>query len=101
MWSVAFMPDGRTLLTGGADRVIRRWNAETGEAIGAVALGAPADPLAAYAGDPGAQVFRACVACHTLTLMKPTAPGRRLHGLFGRKIAIAAGLQFLRRAEDS
>jgi len=32
-----------------------------------VVIGAPDDPLAAYAGDPGAQVFRACVACHTLS----------------------------------
>ena len=29
-------------------------------------LGGPEDPLAAFAGDPGAEVFRACVACHTL-----------------------------------
>ena len=67
VWSVAFLPDNRTLLTGGADRMIRRWNAVTGEPIGAVAIGAPDDPLAAYAGDHGAEVFRACVACHTLS----------------------------------
>ena len=29
VWSVAFFPDSRTLLTGGADRTIRRWNAAT------------------------------------------------------------------------
>ena len=46
--------------------MIRRWDAETGQPIGAVAIGSPEDPLAAYAGDPGAQMFRACVACHTL-----------------------------------
>ena len=67
VWSVAFLPDSRTLLTGGTDRMIRRWDAVTGDHIGAVALGAPEDPLAAYAGDPGAEVFRACVACHTLS----------------------------------
>ncbi|HEY7997936.1 MAG TPA: hypothetical protein VIE87_03845, partial [Pseudolabrys sp.] len=67
VWSVAFFPDNRTLLTGGADRTIRRWDAVSGEPIGAVVVGAPDDPLAAYAGDPGAQVFRACVACHTLS----------------------------------
>jgi cytochrome c len=63
VWSAAFFPDSRTLLTGGADRTIRRWDASTGDPIGAVTMGGPGDPLAAYAGDPGAQVFRACVAC--------------------------------------
>src|SRR6266849_6408110 len=66
VWSVAFFPDGRTLLTGGTDRMIRRWDAVTGEPLGTVVMGAPEDPLAAFAGDPGAEVFRACVACHTL-----------------------------------
>ena len=51
------MPDNRTLLTGGADRMVRRWDAVTGEHIGAVAMGAPEDPLAAYAGDRGAEVY--------------------------------------------
>src|SRR5262249_3059314 len=30
VWSVAFFPDNRTLLTGGADRMIRRWDCDTG-----------------------------------------------------------------------
>ena len=68
VWSVAFFPDSRTLLTGGADRMIRRWDASSGEPVGAVVVGTPEDPLAAYAGDHGAEVFRACVACHTLVL---------------------------------
>ena len=34
VWSVAFFPDGSTLLTGGADRIIRRWNARLGEPPG-------------------------------------------------------------------
>jgi len=67
VWSVAFFPDGRTLLTGGTDRMIRRWDAVSGEPAGPVATAALEDPLAAYAGDHGAEVFRACVACHTLS----------------------------------
>src|SRR5215470_11312364 len=63
VWSVAFFPNSRTLLTGGTDRMIRRWDAVAGEPIGNVVMGAPEDPLAAFAGDPGAEVFRACVAC--------------------------------------
>jgi cytochrome c len=94
VWSVAFLPDGRTLLTGGNDRVIRRWDAETGEHIGAVAIGGPADPLAAYAGDPGAQVFRACVACHTLEPDAVNRAGPTLHGIFGRRIATLPGYNY-------
>lgn len=94
VWSAAFLPDNRTLLTGGADRVIRRWNAVTGEAIGPAMAGRPADPLAAYAGDPGAQVFRACVACHTLKADQGNRAGPTLAGLFGRRIATLAGYNF-------
>src|ERR1700761_5358572 len=67
VWSVAFLPDSATLLTGGADGKIRRWNARTGEPVGSSLQATPRDPLAAYAGDRGAEVFRACVACHTLS----------------------------------
>ena len=101
VWSVAFFPDSRTLLTGGADRMIRRWDAITGEPIGAVIMGAPEDPLAAFAGDPGAEVFRACVACHTLNADEGVRAGPTLAGIFGRKIATPAGLQFLRRAQEA
>src|SRR5207302_10804441 len=52
VWSVGFFPDSRTLLTGGTDRTIRRWDAITGEPIGNVIVGAPEDPLAAFVGDP-------------------------------------------------
>jgi cytochrome c len=94
IWSAVFFPDNRTLLTGGADRIIRRWNAATGEPIGSVAVGGPADPLAAYAGDPGAVVFRACVACHTLKADEGNRAGPTLHGLFGRRIATLPGYNF-------
>ena len=36
-WSAAFLPDNRTLLTGGSDNLVRRWNAATGERIGEMA----------------------------------------------------------------
>ena len=49
VWSVAFLPDSRTLLTGGADNIIRRWNAVTGD---------PVDPTAA--GNGGRSAGRLC-----------------------------------------
>jgi cytochrome c len=94
VWSVAFFPDNRTLLTGGTDRVIRRWDALSGEPIGDVVAGAPADPLAPFAGDPGAEVFRACVACHTLHADQGPRAGPTLAGIFGRKIATLPGYNF-------
>ncbi len=94
VWSVAFMPDSSTLLTGGADSMIRRWNALTGEPLGMAIQQAPSDPLAAFAGDRGAEVFRACVACHTLTPDQGNKAGPTLAGLFGRRIATLPGYNF-------
>jgi cytochrome c len=94
VWSVAFLPDSRTMVTGGTDRMVRRWNAVTGEHVGAVAMGVPDDPLAAYAGDPGAEVYRACVACHTLSPDEGNRAGPTLAGIYGRKIATLPGYNF-------
>ncbi len=93
-WSVAFLPDNHTLLTGGTDRLIRRWNAVTGEHMGDVAMTGPVDPLAQYAGDRGAEVFRACVACHTLKTDQGPRAGPTLAGIFGRRIATLPGYDF-------
>jgi cytochrome c len=94
VWSVAFMPDSRTLLTGGADSIIRRWNAATGEPADPILLETAGDPLAAYAGDRGAEIFRACVACHTLGTDQGNRAGPTLAGVFGRRIATAPGYNF-------
>jgi cytochrome c len=94
VWAVAFLPDGRTLLSGGGDPAIRRWDSATGEPIGGAASLSREDSLAAYAGDPGAQVFRACVACHTLRPDEGNRAGPTLHGIFGRRIATLPGYDF-------
>jgi cytochrome c len=52
------------------------------------------DPLAAYGDDRGAQVFRACVACHTLTPDEGNRAGPTLHGVFGRRIATLPDYNF-------
>ncbi len=94
VWSVAFLPDSRTLLTGGADNIIRRWNAVTGDPVDPILLETAGDPLAAYAGDHGAEVFRACVACHTLGAEQANRAGPTLAGVFGRRIATLPGYNF-------
>lgn len=94
VWSLAFLPDGRQLLSGGADRLVRRWNAVTGEHVGAVVPRAGEDALAAFQGERGAEVFRACAACHTLTPADGNRAGPTLHGIFGRRIATAPGYAY-------
>jgi len=94
VWSVAFLPDNRTLLTGGADRMIRRWDTATGEPMDALASGGSDDPLAVYAGDRGAEVFRACIACHALRPDEGNRAGPSLAGIFGRRIATLPGYNF-------
>jgi len=94
VWSVAFMPDNRTLVTGGTDRLVRRWDTATGEHLGGVATGALEDPLAAFAGDRGAEIYRACVACHTLRPDEGNRAGPTLAGIFGRRIATLPGYNF-------
>lgn len=94
VWSVAFLPDSSTLLTGGADSIIRRWNATTGDPVDPPLLETAGDPLAAFAGDRGAEVFRACVACHTLGADQANRAGPTLAGIFGRRIATLPGYDF-------
>ena len=94
VWAVVFMPDSRTLITGGNDRLVRRWDAVSGEHLGQVAMQSPENPLAAFAGDRGAEVYKACVACHTLSPDEGNRAGPTLHGIFGRRIATLPGYQF-------
>lgn len=94
VWAAAFLPDNRTLITGGMDRLIRWWDASTGAPIGAVPMAPADDPLAAYAGHRGAEVYRACVACHALGPEEGPKAGPSLHRIFGRKIASLPGYSF-------
>ena len=94
VWSVAFFDDNKTLLTGGADRLVRRWDTLTGDQLGTAIANGADDPLAAFSGDRGAEVYKACVACHTLTPDEGNRAGPTLYGIFGRRIATLAGYNF-------
>ncbi|MDW8445211.1 MAG: c-type cytochrome [Acetobacteraceae bacterium] len=82
VWAVAFAPDG-VLWTGGTDRMVRRWDVETGVHLGAAGLA----EVEIASDHPGARVFRACAACHTLTGDSANRAGPTLARLFGRRIA--------------
>ncbi|MFE1599841.1 c-type cytochrome [Methylobacterium sp. ID0610] len=94
IWSVAWRPDGTELVTGGGDRLVRRWQARSGEPVGTLAMARRDDPLAGFHGDRGAEVFRACIACHTLTADEGNRAGPTLAGIFGRRIASVAGYRY-------
>jgi cytochrome c len=94
VWSLAFRAGGKELLTGGSDRLVRRWDMATGEHIGAVAIARPEDFLAGFTGERGAELFQACAACHTLTPDGGNRAGPTLHGIFGRPIATAPGYNY-------
>jgi cytochrome c len=88
VWSLAFHPDGKALVTGGADRMLRKWDVATGQP--SQPANAPrADFPAAVMNERGAQVFRACEACHTVTPDGGNRAGPTLHGVFGRHIGTA------------
>jgi cytochrome c len=94
VWSLAFVREGRELLSGGADRLVRRWDALTGEHLGEVVPVRGPDVLAGLSGHRGAEVFRACAACHTLTPDDGNRAGPTLHGLFGRRIGSVPGYAY-------
>lgn len=87
VWSVAFRPGSDEVLTGGGDRIVRRWRVSSGEHLGAVVMARPSDPASRFAEHPGAEVFRACAACHTLGPGEGKRAGPSLHGVIGRRIA--------------
>ena len=89
VWSLAFSPDGATLYSGGADRAVRAWTAATGRPAGEIAPAIDLKPETA--SDPGARVFRACRACHSVGPEPTNLAGPTLHAVFGRKIATAPG----------
>jgi cytochrome c len=85
IWSLAFAADGQSLWTGGQDRHVRRWSAATARPLGPLA--AMAEEAAVPGADAqGAQVWRACQACHALRPDAGPMAGPHLHGLFGRRM---------------
>jgi cytochrome c len=93
IWAVAVADD--VVLTGGTDGLIRRWRMD-GTPLGEGA-GTP-DPT--LTSPRGAEVFRACAVCHTLTPEDGARAGPTLHGIFGRPIATAEGFDYSAALRD-
>lgn len=84
VWSLTFSET--ELLTGGGDKVIRRWDIKTGEHKGTIHMEIT-DPLKAFHGERGAELFRACAFCHGVTKDDIKRAGPSLYKIFGRKVA--------------
>jgi cytochrome c len=103
VWSVAFTPDGKTLLSGGADGLVVSHRLDRPLETGDTVAGAP-DPPAPAADQPatdaqsaderGAELFRKCVACHTVTPDGGHKAGPTLHDLFGRVAGALPGYPY-------
>ncbi len=91
VWAMTFVE--RALFTAGADGRILRWDAETGERRGQDSL-ASAETETWDDGSRGAEVFRACAVCHTLTPDHGNRAGPSLYRIFGRRIASAEGYSY-------
>jgi cytochrome c len=94
VWSLAFTADSASLMTGGADRTIRVWDAATGASRSPVVSADDPERALLAQGGRGAEVFRACVACHALTPDGGNRAGPTLHGVMGRRIGTASGYAF-------
>jgi len=96
VWSLAFAADGRTLWSGGQDRRVRRWDARNARPLGPLA---PEAETALPAGlDPqGAEVWRACQACHALRPDSGPMAGPHLHNIFGRRMGALPGYTYSER----
>jgi cytochrome c len=89
VWSLALT--AKEILTGGGDGLIRRWDLATAEPLG---TGAEAVARSFDDGSRGAEVFRACALCHSLTPDDGNRAGPSLHGVFGRRIATAENYDY-------
>ncbi len=96
VWSLAFATDGRTLWSGGQDRRVRRWDARNARPLGPLAPEAEVT-LPAGLDAQGAEIWRACQACHALRPDFGPMAGPHLHRLFGRRMGSLPGYTYSER----
>lgn len=87
VWALAFTPDGRQFFSGGGDGLGRRWDVATGEPVGTATADAEESVPKELRQTRGAEVFKACSACHTLRDDEAPRAGPTLHRIMGRPIA--------------
>jgi cytochrome c len=96
VWSVAFTPDGTRLLSGGADGLVISYDLSEEAEVAPTAEIARVEPAAAPGdeGSRGAQLFKKCAACHTVTPDGGHKAGPSLFALFGRTAGSRPGYPY-------
>ena len=96
VWDLAFSTAPLALWSGGNDAIVRRWGEGDPPPL-PVEASEPAEAgtdAGGVAGERGAKLFRACVACHTVTADGGNRAGPTLYGLFGRKAGAVPGYPY-------
>jgi cytochrome c len=73
---------------------VRRWDARSAEHLGPVVIERAPDAFAGFDGSRGAEVFKACAVCHTLSPDGENRAGPTLYGVIGRRIGTAPGYRY-------
>jgi cytochrome c len=94
VWAVAFSRNGRFALAAGSDGAIRVWHLATGDRIGIPGEGDSGPKPWLKSDHPGAQLYRKCAACHSLSGSGPQRSGPHFSGLFGRKAGTVDGYRY-------
>jgi cytochrome c len=89
VWALALTRDH--LFTSGGAGVIRRWSGADGSPLGATAAAVPSN---LDDGSRGAEVWKSCAVCHSLTAGDQTKAGPSLHAIFGQRIGTQPGYDY-------
>jgi cytochrome c len=100
VWSVRFTPGGDRLVSAGSDETLRVWDLASGQEIGEGTQGVWHAP-SWDDGSRGAQLFRKCSACHTLSADGGNKAGPTLYGLFGRPFGQVSGYHYSEALQNS
>ena len=104
VWSVVFAPDGKTLLSGGADGLVLTYDLDRDESEVIGVESEIAEAANATSGIPtsrGEKLFKTCVACHTTKPDDGHKAGPTLHNLFGRTAGSHPGYRYSKALEQS
>lgn len=96
VWGLAFA--GRELLAAGHDGFVRRYDVIAGREKDPAEFAQADEPPPALRDHPGAKVFEACRACHSLKAGENRA-GPSLGGVIGRRIGAAPGYAYSQAAQ--
>jgi cytochrome c len=100
VWAIGLTPDGARVVTAEAEAGLHIWDVESGRLLGPATETADAAPAASDPG-PGAQLFRKCAICHSVSADGGGRAGPTLYGVFGRRAGTVPGYPYSGALRDS